>query len=99
MVAIVVIYEGHDEQELLRADSLAVQGLRLRAPNSGGSGSLPGQGARSHMRQLNVRMTQPRGSRVLQLGPGAATSIHSFVFVLRAIEELSRKKLVLWVCD
>ena len=31
MVAIVVIYEGHDEQELLRADSLAVQGLRLGA--------------------------------------------------------------------
>ena len=29
--------------------SLVVQGLRLRAPNAGGLGSIPGQGTRSHM--------------------------------------------------
>ena len=32
--------------------SLVVQWLRLRAPNSGGLGSIPGQGTRSHMPQL-----------------------------------------------
>ena len=30
--------------------SLVVQWLRLRAPNAGGRGSIPGQGTRSHMR-------------------------------------------------
>ncbi|TEA37689.1 hypothetical protein DBR06_SOUSAS9210004, partial [Sousa chinensis] len=29
--------------------SLVVQWLRLRAPNAGGPGSIPGQGTRSHM--------------------------------------------------
>ena len=29
--------------------SLAVQWLRLHAPNAGGMGSIPGQGTRSHM--------------------------------------------------
>ena len=32
--------------------SLVVQWLRLRAPNAGGLGSIPGQGTRSHMLQL-----------------------------------------------
>ena len=32
--------------------SLVVQWLRLGAPNSGGLGSIPGQGTRSHMPQL-----------------------------------------------
>ena len=32
--------------------SLVVQWLRLRAPNAGGPGSIPGQGTRSHMPQL-----------------------------------------------
>ena len=35
-----------------------VQWLRLRAPNAGGPGSLPGQGTRSHMTQLRVRTPQ-----------------------------------------
>ena len=29
--------------------SLVVQWIRLRAPNAGGLGSIPGQGSRSHM--------------------------------------------------
>ena len=29
--------------------SLVAQWIRLRAPNAGGPGSIPGQGARSHM--------------------------------------------------
>ena len=33
--------------------SLVVQWLRLRAPNGGGAGSIPGQGTRSHMPQLS----------------------------------------------
>ena len=35
-----------------------VQWLRLLAPNAGGPGSIPGQGTRSHMLQLRVRMPQ-----------------------------------------
>ena len=36
--------------------SLVVQWLRPLAPNSGGLGSIPGQGARSNMLQLRVSM-------------------------------------------
>ena len=32
--------------------SLVVQWLKLRAPNTGGPGSIPGQGTRSHVVQL-----------------------------------------------
>ena len=32
-----------------RGTSLVAQWLRLHAPNSGGPGSIPGQGIRSHM--------------------------------------------------
>ncbi|TEA34285.1 hypothetical protein DBR06_SOUSAS3610024, partial [Sousa chinensis] len=32
--------------------------LRLRAPSAGGLGSIPGQGALSHMPQLRVHMPQ-----------------------------------------
>ena len=32
--------------------SMAVQGLRLHAPNEGGPSSIPGQETRSHMLQL-----------------------------------------------
>ncbi|TEA29726.1 hypothetical protein DBR06_SOUSAS510336, partial [Sousa chinensis] len=38
--------------------SLVVQWLRVHTPNAGGSGSIPGQGTRSHMLQLKVRMPQ-----------------------------------------
>ena len=34
--------------------SLVVHWLRLRAPNAGGLGSIPGQGTRSHMLQLRM---------------------------------------------
>ena len=37
-----------------------VQWLRLGAPHAGGMGSIPGQGTRSHMLQLRVRMLQRR---------------------------------------
>ena len=37
-----------------------VQWLRLGAPHAGGMGSIPGQGTRSHMLQLRVRMLQGR---------------------------------------
>ncbi|TEA31919.1 hypothetical protein DBR06_SOUSAS8310169, partial [Sousa chinensis] len=36
--------------------SLVVQWLRLHAPNTGGPGLIPGQGTRSRMLQLRVRM-------------------------------------------
>ena len=35
-----------------------VQWLRLRAPNTGGPGSIPGQGTRFHMLRLKVCMSQ-----------------------------------------
>ena len=38
--------------------SLVVQWLGLCAPNAGGPGSVPGQGARSHLPQLRVCMPQ-----------------------------------------
>ncbi|TEA30366.1 hypothetical protein DBR06_SOUSAS27510003, partial [Sousa chinensis] len=38
--------------------SLMIQWLRLCAPNAGGPGLIPGQGARSHMPQLRVHMPQ-----------------------------------------
>ena len=38
--------------------SLVVQWLRLCAPSAGGLGSIPGQGTRSHMPQLRIRMPQ-----------------------------------------
>ena len=38
--------------------SLVVQWLRHHASNAGGPGSIPGQGTRSHMLQLRVRILQ-----------------------------------------
>ena len=46
-----------ESQEYLGA-FLAVQWLRLHAPNAGGWGSIPGQGTRSHMLQLRVCILQ-----------------------------------------
>ena len=43
-----------------RRTSLVVQWLRLRAPNAGGPGSIPGQGTRSHMPQQRVHRPQLR---------------------------------------
>ena len=40
--------------------SLVVQWLRLLTPNTGGQGSVPGQGTRSHKPQLRVCMAQLR---------------------------------------
>ena len=47
--------------------SLVVQWLRLPAPNAGVLGSLPGQGTRSHVRQLKVQQaaTQIRCSQII----------------------------------
>ena len=41
-----------------RETSLVVQWVRLRIPNAGGPGSIPGQGARSHIPQLRVCILQ-----------------------------------------
>ena len=43
--------------------SLLVQRLRLWAPNTGGPGSIPGQGTRSHMPQLNTLCTTTKTQR------------------------------------
>ena len=38
--------------KMIAGTSLVAQWLRLRIPNAGGLGSIPGQGTRSHMPQL-----------------------------------------------
>ena len=38
--------------------SLVVKWLRLRAPNAGGPGSIPGRGTRSHILELRVLVPQ-----------------------------------------
>ena len=45
-------------QEWITRTSLLIQWLRLWASSAGGLGSIPGQGARSHMLQLRVHMLQ-----------------------------------------
>ena len=50
---------------------MVVQWLRLCAPNAGSPGSTPGQGTRSHMLRLRIRMLQ-LGSCMSQRRPGAA---------------------------
>ena len=51
--------------------SLVVQWLRLHAANTGGLGSIIGQGTRSHMTKLRIHILQ-LGVRMLQRRPGAA---------------------------
>ncbi|TEA36862.1 hypothetical protein DBR06_SOUSAS44310005, partial [Sousa chinensis] len=45
--------------------SLVVQWIRLHAPNAGGTGLIPGQGTRSHMRaatkSLHATTKEPTG--------------------------------------
>ena len=43
---------GRGSRRASLGTSLVVQWLRLCTPNAGGLGSIPGQGARSHMQQL-----------------------------------------------
>ena len=43
---------------LIQGTSLLVQWQRFHAPSAGGPGSIPGQGTRSHILQLRVRMPQ-----------------------------------------
>ena len=50
--------KGGRKWKLPLGTSLEVQQLRVHAPNAGGLGSVTGQGTRSHMLPLRVRMTQ-----------------------------------------
>ena len=68
------------QQERMGGTSLVAQWLRLRTLNAGGLGSIPGQGTRSHMRAATKsvhattkepREPQLRGTRLLQVRPGA----------------------------
>ena len=54
-----------------------VQWLRLLAPNTGGLGSIPGQGTRSHVPQLKdlACHNEDQRSPELQLRPSAARQI------------------------
>ena len=52
LVALPSIFKANNIASL--GTSLVVQRLRLRAPNVGGLGSIPGQGIRSHMQQLKI---------------------------------------------
>ena len=46
---------NHHHTTKARETSLVVQWLRLCSPNSGGPGSIPGQGIRSYMLQLKIQ--------------------------------------------
>ena len=50
--------KDHTFQNHTLRTSLVVQWLRLHNPNAGGPGSIPGQGTRSHVPQVRVRMPQ-----------------------------------------
>ena len=65
--------------------SLAVQWLRLCAPNAGGLGSIPGRGTTSHMLQLRVWMLQLKiphmAAKILSI-PTSKTKVHILVMIL-----------------
>ena len=65
----------------MRGTSLVVQRLRLCTPNAGGLGSIPGQGTRSHILQLRVRMPQ------LKILHAATKTQHSQIFFLKIMRE------------
>ena len=52
-----------------KGTSLVVQWLRLLAPNTGGPGSIPGQGTRSHMpqqRHSSAKLKKKKRKKKLQ---------------------------------
>ena len=59
----------------LPGTSLVVQGLRLHAPNGGGQGWIPSQGARSHRLQLRVYMPELRTCLPQLKAPHASVKI------------------------
>ena len=70
--------------------SLVIQWLRIRAPNAGGSGSIPGQGTRSHMPQASICMLQWKI-------PCAATKTRwSQISKINVKKEKMKKKCALW---
>ena len=72
-----------------------VQWLRLHAPNAGGPGSIPGQGTKSHMLQLRVRMPQlkvPRATTKTQ-----HSQINKYFFFKKHITYVGEKVNV-WKC-
>ena len=52
---------------IFKNKELVVQWLRLRAPNAGRPGSIPGQRTRSCMLQLQIPHAATKRSRMLQL--------------------------------
>ena len=61
---------------------IELQWLRLHTPNTGGPGSISGQGTRSHMLQLKDPAWHNENQRfhVLQLRPGTAKQISEYFF-------------------
>ena len=53
-----------------------VQWPRLRAPNAGVPGSIPGQGTRSHVPQLRVLMSQLKPAATLPPPPPKKETSH-----------------------
>ena len=73
-------------KSLSAGTSLVVQWLRLQAPNTGGPGSIPGQGSRSHMPQLRGHMQQ--------LKPGTVKEINKINILKKnhSLQELDRER-------
>ena len=76
---------NNEEQAL--GTSLVVQGLSLRAPNAGGLGLIPGQGTRSHMRQLRSVAATYIKATFQQLPMFSLPYIHSYVEILTPVPQ------------
>ena len=64
--------------------SLVAQWLRLQAPNSGGLGSIPGQGTRSHLSKLKIphAATKTRCSQIIFLKSYSFSNSHVWMWEL-----------------
>lgn len=68
----IIIFQKYTEQKKTDTEiSLVVQWLRLRTPNAGSLGSIPGQGTGAHGPQLSLHAANKR-SRTPQPRPGTA---------------------------
>ena len=73
--------------------SLKVQWLRLHAPNAGGPGLIPGQGARSRMLQLKDPRSQIKKPKINKQTKNKNWYYWSTIFKSQLRYEIQKKKL------
>ena len=64
-----------------------IQWLRLHAPNAGGLGSIPGEGTRSHRKQLRSVAAREIKATFQQLPMFPLSYIHSYVEILTPVPQ------------